>query len=83
MKDQIDLQPIIKFNKRYSSAVTSKSKEIRLTIEEASLLASALSSLLSLNVSEFIELSNNIKTQNNDSIPGEPIEIRMDAGSFK
>ena len=80
MKDHIDIQPILKFNKRYNSAITSKSKEIRLTIEEAGLLNSALSSLLSVNISEVL---NGQQESNNPSKSDDVIDLKLDAGSFK
>lgn len=80
---EINLKPINLFTKRYESAITSRSKEIRLSIEEAGLLNAVLVNLLTNNINDIYnimsESANSTTTDENMDI----IEIQMDAGSFK
>lgn len=82
-KQEINLKPINLFIKRYENAIASRSKEIRLSIEEAGLLNAALVNLLTNNINDIynsmLESAKNITTVENADI----IEIKMDAGSFK
>lgn len=81
MNNNLDLDSIHKFNKRYASAVASKNKDIRLSIEEAGLLNSAILSLLSINIEDLINNLNNDNDKKETNT--EVLDIKMDAGSFK
>lgn len=76
MKEKtLNLDALDKFIKRYEQAITGRSKELRLSIEEAGLISAALSSLL-------IEKLSNLEKQPEIQIE-ETVEVRLDAGNFK
>ena len=86
-KTEINIQPITAFTKRYENAVVSKSREIRLSIEEAGLLNAAMVNLLSNNIDEILKTiissDNSVENQNQNQNENDVIAIKMDAGSFK
>lgn len=84
MNNNFNIQPILNFTKRYESAVIGKSKEIRLTIEEAGILNASIAKLLSLKLDEvysYLGAQNLTPVQETNKI--ETLEVFMDAGSFK
>ncbi|MEM5877550.1 MAG: hypothetical protein QXF12_01595 [Candidatus Aenigmatarchaeota archaeon] len=78
-----DTKIIDEFIKKYERALITKSKDIRLTIEEASLLVSSLTKLLLQNNSRYYQNQekNNI-TEKSDSGKEEIINIKLDFGYF-
>lgn len=74
--ENINKTAILQFIERYKRALQSKSKEMRLTIEEAGLLTASLAAILVEKEEQKPEI---VITQPSE----EAIEIEFDAGGFK
>ncbi len=66
------------FIKKYENALTIKSKDLRLTIEEASLIVSAITKILLINHDNKEEEKSSEKKENKETI-----KIDLDFGFFK
>lgn len=73
-KPNVNTSIISQFVKRYETAVLTKNKDIRLSIEEASQLVSSLTGLLSFYLEENIN-----KKEDKEEI----FELNLDLGTFK
>lgn len=71
----VNTQSIASFIKRYEQAIVARSKDIRLSIDEAGLLVSSLTLLLN-NKLDGIKEEHKPKKE-------ETIVVNLDAGSFK
>lgn len=81
---QNDTKIIDEFIKKYERALITKSKDIRLTIEEASLLVSSLTKMLLQNNGRNHQKQekSNIIEKNDSTSKEEIINIKLDFGYF-
>lgn len=68
----MSIEPISKFMNRVKTASQGRSKDVRLSLEEAQELMGAIGELM---VSKISELEENAK-------PAEKLEIKVDGGNF-
>lgn len=80
--ENINITAIRKFIQRYEKGITSQSREIKLSIEEAGLLSAALNDLLT---NRYFNLINELKSPPISSKEDEKtveLNVAMDGGDF-
>jgi TorA maturation chaperone TorD len=79
MQNQINLTPITQFTQQLRAAELSQSKEVKMTIQQARLLALALNEIQDKILQDYTELFLKLKHSSDTEV----VQITMDGGGFK
>jgi TorA maturation chaperone TorD len=79
MQNQINLTPISQFAQQLRAAELSQSKEVKIPIQQARLLALALNEIQDKLLQDYTELFLKLKNSSDTEV----VQINMDGGGFK
>jgi hypothetical protein len=79
MQNQINLTPITQFAQQLRAAELSQSKEVKLPIQQARLLALALTEIQDKLLQDYTALLLELKSSSETEV----VQIAMDGGGFK